>query len=66
MEKDLGLIGDYLKNINANTYDIDKIVILFPCLFCYDLEQDFQPTILHLESMGMKLSLLGKLFKHHP
>jgi hypothetical protein len=38
VEKDLGSIGDYLKSINASTNDIDKIVISFPWLFCYDFE----------------------------
>jgi hypothetical protein len=31
-------IGDYLKSINVSTNDIDKIVISFPWLFCYDFE----------------------------
>jgi hypothetical protein len=38
VEKDLGSIGDYLKSINVSTNDIDKIVISFPWLFCYDFE----------------------------
>jgi hypothetical protein len=41
VEKDLGPIGDYLKNINVSTYDINMIVTSFAWLFCYDLEHDF-------------------------
>jgi len=66
VEKDLGAIGDYFKSINTSTNDIDKIVISFPWLFCYDLEQDFRPTILHLESLGVKPRLMGKFSKGHP
>jgi hypothetical protein len=62
----LGPIGDYLKSINANIDYIDKIVILFPWLFWYDLEQDFWPIVLHFESLGVKLGLTSKLFKCHP
>jgi hypothetical protein len=46
VEKELGPIGDYLKNINASTDDINKIVTSFPWLFCYDLEQYPQYCIL--------------------
>lgn len=28
--------------------------------------QDFRPTVLHLESLGVEPSLMGKLFRRHP
>ncbi|OAE24596.1 hypothetical protein AXG93_1603s1070 [Marchantia polymorpha subsp. ruderalis] len=33
------------------------------CMYC---RKDFRPTVLHLESLGVEPSLMGKLFRRHP
>ncbi|KAL3685943.1 hypothetical protein R1sor_003965 [Riccia sorocarpa] len=77
VEKDLVPVGDYLKSLNSTSEDIDKIVSSFPQVFCYSVDQampvitlvdyqDFRPTVRHLNTLGVELSLMGKLFRRHP